>query len=54
MNIYVVYDTSEDGRRKWIDSYWKTYENALARLNKICPCCRKPNKNDIKIIKTED
>lgn len=58
MNIYVVYGTNEDGTRKWIDSYWKTYENALARLNKLWPYCRKPSVNDVKhhiqIIQTED
>ena len=58
MQLYVVYDTNEDGTHKWIDSYWLNYENALARFKKIWPYCREPDQSEIayhvKAIKTED
>lgn len=58
MKFYVVYNTNEDGTRKWIDSYWINYENAISRFKKLWLYCREPDKSEIayyvKSINTED
>ena len=58
MQLWVVYETNEDGTRRWINSYWLKHKNAVARFKEIWPYCREPDKSEInynvKVIETED
>ena len=58
MTFYVVYDSNDDGNRKWVDSYWMQYEKAVARFKEIWPYSREPDdseiRNNVKVITTRD